>query len=176
MVPCKKLFQRISLISARVHMHPNPHTRHGFGRVADSAQKPKTFGGIIERRARRYYDGCYLGKGTARLADSRAPASVTVSENCELFDWVITSPPYYGMRTYIPDQWLRNWFMGGIESVDYSCVGQVVHSSAESFATDLRIVWTNVANATRPSARTNSSLRRHIRSSCRTTRSIDIQS
>ena len=26
---------------------------------------------------------------------------------------VITSPPYYGMRTYIPDQWLRSWFLGG---------------------------------------------------------------
>src|SRR5262249_34411512 len=26
------------------------------------------------------------------------------------FRWVITSPPYYGMRSYFPDQWLRNWF------------------------------------------------------------------
>ena len=26
---------------------------------------------------------------------------------------VITSPPYYGMRTYIQDQWLRHWFLGG---------------------------------------------------------------
>jgi hypothetical protein len=27
--------------------------------------------------------------------------------------WVVTSPPYYGMRTYVADQWLRYWFLGG---------------------------------------------------------------
>ena len=35
------------------------------------------------------------------------------------FSRVITSPPYYGMRTYVPDQWLRYWFLGGPATVEY---------------------------------------------------------
>ena len=33
---------------------------------------------------------------------------------------IVTSPPYYGLRTYVSDQWLRNWFLGGADRVDYS--------------------------------------------------------
>ena len=62
------------------------------------------------------------------------------------FNWVITSPPYYGMITYIPDQWLRNWFVGGPDTVDYTNRNQVVHSSPEDFAADLRQVWRNARN------------------------------
>jgi hypothetical protein len=47
------------------------------------------------------------------------------------------------MRTYIPDQWLRNWFVGGSEVVDYSNRGQVTHLSPDDFASDLRLVWRN---------------------------------
>src|SRR5690606_22175631 len=56
-----------------------------------------------------------------------------------------TSPPYYGMRTYIPDQWLRNWFVGGPASVDYTNDNQIVHSSPKDFSNDLRQVWRNTA-------------------------------
>ncbi|MGE0543890.1 MAG: DNA modification methylase, partial [Dehalococcoidia bacterium] len=69
---------------------------------------------IIEQRAHRYYGQEQTrGRGVAVLGDSR---------ECEVFRQfheharvrgVITSPPYYGMRTYIPDQWLRSWFVGG---------------------------------------------------------------
>ena len=58
---------------------------------------------------------------------------------------IITSPPYYGMKTYIADQWLRNWFLGGPETVDYSTEGQISHSSKEIFIYELRKVWNNVA-------------------------------
>ncbi len=27
-------------------------------------------------------------------------------------DMIITSLPYYSMRTYLPDQWIRLWFLG----------------------------------------------------------------
>jgi hypothetical protein len=47
------------------------------------------------------------------------------------------------MRTYIPDQWLRNWFVGGPDAVDYTNRAQVVHSSPEDFASDLHQVWRN---------------------------------
>jgi hypothetical protein len=50
------------------------------------------------------------------------------------------------MRTYIPDQWLRHWFVGGPDFVDYSNRDQVVHSSPEDFAADLHQVWRNVEN------------------------------
>jgi hypothetical protein len=26
---------------------------------------------------------------------------------------IVTSPPYYGLRSYVSDQWIRHWFLGG---------------------------------------------------------------
>ena len=49
------------------------------------------------------------------------------------------------MRTYIPDQWLRGWFLGGTDAVDYSCADQIGHSSPDDFAAQLNQVWCNVA-------------------------------
>lgn len=59
---------------------------------------------------------------------------------------VITSPPYYGMRSYVQDQWVRNWFLGGPDHVDYSYGVQLNHGGKESFASSLGKVWSNVAN------------------------------
>ncbi|HLZ58798.1 MAG TPA: hypothetical protein VKR06_17800, partial [Ktedonosporobacter sp.] len=58
--------------------------------------------------------------------------------------WVITSPPYYGMNTYLPDQWLRSWFLGGPAQVDYSTQGQISHAGPEVFASQLGQVWHHV--------------------------------
>jgi hypothetical protein len=69
------------------------------------------------------------------------------------YSWVITSPPYYGMRTYFPDQWLRNWFLGGPASVSYSTEQQVPHSSENDFVAGLSKVWRRVAAACVPGAR-----------------------
>ncbi len=79
------------------------------------------------------------------MADSRQPKALQPTFSDVRFDWVITSPPYYGMRTYIPDQWLRNWFLGGPDVVDYTNRNQIVHKSPEDFAADLRLVWRNTA-------------------------------
>jgi hypothetical protein len=49
------------------------------------------------------------------------------------------------MRTYIPDQWLRNWFLGGPDHVDYGNNCQLAHSSPHEFVDDLRKVWRNTA-------------------------------
>jgi hypothetical protein len=49
------------------------------------------------------------------------------------------------MRTYIPDQWLRNWFLGGPDRVEYSADSQLTHSSPDQFIIDLRTVWRNAA-------------------------------
>jgi hypothetical protein len=61
------------------------------------------------------------------------------------FRWIITSPPYYGMRTYVPDQWLRDWFLGGPAHVDYRPpAGELSHRSPAEFVSQLSSVWRNV--------------------------------
>jgi len=67
--------------------------------------------------------------------------------------WVVTSPPYYGMRTYLPDQWLRYWFLGGPARVSYQPEGQLEHTSPERFAEQLGAIWKNVAKACADGAR-----------------------
>ncbi|RWE31610.1 MAG: DNA modification methylase [Mesorhizobium sp.] len=96
---------------------------------------------VIQRRANRYYSSRPQALGVARLGDSRTPAAV--APLATRFSWIVTSPPYYGMRTYLPDQWLRNWFLGGPSEVDYGTLGQLNHSGPEVFASDLRKVWKN---------------------------------
>ncbi len=100
---------------------------------------------VIERRAKRYYKELPVTTGAVRLSDSRKVGALKPPPKVR-FKWVVTSPPYYGMRTYIPDQWLRNWFVGGPDVVNYTNQGQVVHSSAEAFSADLRQVWRNAAS------------------------------
>ena len=108
---------------------------------------------VIERRAKRYYGTSSVIRGAVRLADSRTAATFQPVSRRKRFDWVITSPPYYGIRTYIPDQWLRHWLVGGPDSVDYSNRNQVIHSSPRDFADDLREVWRNVKNVCANDAR-----------------------
>lgn len=72
---------------------------------------------------------------------------------------VITSPPYYGMRTYVQDQWLRNWFLGGPDSIDYSAGPQLDHGGQKAFAASLGKVWKNIAN----SAASSESLHMYVR-------------
>ena len=68
------------------------------------------------------------------------------------FDWVITSPPYYGMYTYVADQWLRNWFLGGPASVDYDASGQISQGGLEGFTAGLACVWKWTAVRCNPGA------------------------
>jgi hypothetical protein len=63
------------------------------------------------------------------------------------FSVVVTSPPYYGMRTYVQDQWLRNWFLGGPTEVDYRAGVQLEHSGQDMFAESLGRVWANMARS-----------------------------
>jgi hypothetical protein len=108
---------------------------------------------IIRRRAERYFAYPLNAPGRARLADSRSVAALRPREPKRQFRWIITSPPYYGMRTYVADQWLRAWFLGGPDTVDYRHGEQVGHGSPEAFADDLRTVWTNAASVSDVDAR-----------------------
>ena len=107
---------------------------------------------MIERRAKRYFGQAQpRAQGSILVGDSTKPD--TFAGFADKFDWIITSPPYYGMRTYIPDQWLRLWFLGGSSDVDYSNDRQLSHGSQNEFVRGLREVWLNCAQASNPDAR-----------------------
>ena len=77
-----------------------------------------------------------------RLGDSGTEGGLRhVSDDIDL---VITSPPYFGLQTYIEDQWLRNWFLGGPDTVPYGQPG-LDQRSPTDFAYALSRVWYQIA-------------------------------
>jgi hypothetical protein len=108
--------------------------------------------GVIRRRAERFVLP-QLPSVTGRILNQDSRNPVTVQPD-RLFSWVITSPPYYGMKTYLPDQWLRNWFIGGPSHVDYQtrCT-DLQHSTPSYFSTQLGRVWRNAATISAQNAR-----------------------
>lgn len=108
---------------------------------------------LIAMRAQRYFRGRIAGSGEARLADSREAASLRPRPSRPRFRWIVTSPPYYGMRSYVQDQWLRLWFLGGPSEVDYGYGVQVDHGSPEVFSGSLRTVWRNASQMCSEDAR-----------------------
>lgn len=83
-------------------------------------------------------------EGDARIVDLRRGGP--------RFDWVVTSPPYYGMYTYYADQWLRAWFLGGSASPSEGAIPQIGHGSRGEFQDSLARAWSAVADACRPGA------------------------
>lgn len=107
--------------------------------------------GIVQKRAERYLAvPPPQVEGLVQLADSREAGTF---QDLPEASFVVTSPPYYGMRTYLPDQWLRLWFLGGPDFVDYRQEGQLGHRGAERFAAELGRVWKNVAACAAKNAR-----------------------
>ena len=104
---------------------------------------------VISRRASNYLQyRLPRVKGRVEQLDSRKQHFGTAR-----FSSVITSPPYYGMRTYVPDQWLRNWFVGGEPEVAYGQrEGDMEHTNPDAFASQLRQVWKSAYEAAVPSA------------------------
>jgi hypothetical protein len=106
---------------------------------------------IVTAKALRYLEDLPPAvDGSVRRADSREEWAVPQEDR---YSWVITSPPYYGMRTYIPDQWLRYWFLGGPSEVAYRYEEQLQHLSPPLFIAQLAQVWRNVARCCRFGAR-----------------------
>lgn len=104
---------------------------------------------VLKRRLDRLMDIEKPITGSPRqviLGDSQCP-SIMDSINND-FSVVITSPPYYGMKTYVQDQWLRYWFLGGPAEVDYANGVQLEHSGINTFAESLGRVWGNMGNST----------------------------
>jgi hypothetical protein len=106
---------------------------------------------VLSRRARfTLHSTPKTSDGSAVLGDSRRPTSIPAVSGG--YRWVITSPPYFGMRSYRPDQWLRLWFLGGPSTVSYDRREQIPHV-LEEYMADLSQVWSNVAAKCAPGAR-----------------------
>lgn len=87
------------------------------------------------------------------LADSRKVAWSNLLNDLGPVSWIVTSPPYYGLRTYRPDQWLREWFLGGPPFVEYLASDQLSHSSREAFAAEMGHVFARLTPFCSRSAR-----------------------
>lgn len=131
---------------------PKPRYAVNYWRKHNLIPEPVDVLSIIHERAVRYYSNEKVASGRIITGDSRR-SIFTRAARGEKASWIVTSPPYYGLRTYLPDQWLRNWFLGGPSEVEYSTEGQILHSSPEAFALDLRQVWRNVGRISAPGAR-----------------------
>jgi hypothetical protein len=151
--PRQKTFQSYFSNQCPRTYAPKPAYATRFWRERELVPEQVDVVAIIERRAQRYFGPLPGIAGTARLADSRQREALEPMPPGIRFKWVITSPPYYGMRTYMPDQWLRNWFLGGPDSVEYVDQNQINHRTPEIFAADLRQVWRNVAAVSRDDAK-----------------------
>jgi hypothetical protein len=97
---------------------------------------------IVATRAKRALEEP-LQPVRARVAraDSRKVSWAKLLGDFGPIDWIVTSPPYYGLRTYRPDQWLREWFLDGPSRVEYLSADQLSHSSPESFAKEVGLVF-----------------------------------
>jgi hypothetical protein len=103
---------------------------------------------IIEKRTRRVLAHAIRRPLSSPIdvlcADSRSAAAYERLEG--KITHVVTSPPYYGLRTYSQDQWLRHWFLGGSHTVDYSVVPGLDHGSPDTFSQSLARVWDQIGS------------------------------
>jgi len=106
---------------------------------------------VVEKRASWYYSYPYQSvPACVRQGDSRDKQAF---EGIAKVSMIITSPPYYGMTTYITDQWLRNWYLGGPASPPHRVPGDLGGGTIEKFILDLRTVWMNMAEAAEADAK-----------------------
>lgn len=114
---------------------------------------------LIERRAQRHFGAPIPeGRGSIHLGDSTDKRLFfSLYEELDAVgmsvDLIVTSPPYMGMNTYVQDQWLRNWFVGGPDEVDYSTGRQISRGGINGFVESLKGVWDNCASVSNEKTR-----------------------
>jgi hypothetical protein len=109
---------------------------------------------VISERSQWYYDRLPSKvRHRVRCGDARSRSFVRTVCGDQRPTLILTSPAYYGLRTYVADQWLRNWFLGGPAHVDYSYGVQLTHRGLDLFIADLKKVWRNVAEVSDDRAR-----------------------
>lgn len=132
---------------------PKPDYSVRFWKARSMAPPEVDFEAIINERIDRYFAQLPSPQpGNVVQADSRNADWQALTDN-RTVDLVVTSPPYYGMVTYSSDQWLRLWFLGGAPGVDYSSRNDFSHKNTESFAEDLRRVWSRLRDVSSDRAR-----------------------
>lgn len=130
---------------------PKPDYAVRYWREHDLAPARVSILDVVRRKAHYLLDD-----SPPRMPGRVLPGdAATVVEGLrQSFDLVITSPPYYGMRTYVADQWLRNWFAGGVPEVPYGTHGQLARQRNQAaFIEALGQVWSSVAGKCAPGAR-----------------------
>lgn len=101
---------------------------------------------ILERQAQyRYKQGVALLEGRASLGDVRSASSVFRSLKARV-NLVITSPPYLDTTDYGEDQWLRLWFLGGLERPKARQFSDGRHSSESRYWAFIESSWRGIAN------------------------------
>jgi hypothetical protein len=105
---------------------------------------------LIARKAKWFFESVPPPTGGSVVLGD---AAQTLKRSWQPFNLIVTSPPYPGMRTYRPDQWIRNWFLGGPPTVDYSEPDQLGGSSLTEFTSALADVWKRAAARCVPGAR-----------------------
>lgn len=99
---------------------------------------------VLRKKLARISDLDSPSEGRLTNVKCRDARTVSSYRHVRKASLTITSPPYYGMRTYVEDQWLRSWFIGGPAEPDYGNDKQLRHTGHDIFVTDLAKVWKNV--------------------------------
>jgi hypothetical protein len=129
---------------------PKPGYALKFWRRRDLPPREVDLADVIGRRATWYYSTPLPNvKSATVLGDARNLAADWPHESV---DAIITSPPYWQMRTYRPDQWLRLWFLGGPDDVEYSDAAILGSGNARFFAEELKTVWRQTASVSSDNA------------------------
>jgi hypothetical protein len=131
---------------------PKPDYAVGFWRRRGLRPPRAPVLDVLQRAVRRYLAGALPPEieGAVIQADARRLDYAALGKN---FRAVVTSPPYPGMRTYVPDQWLRGWFLGGPPRPEYAYKDQLAYTSRERYVAELKSVWLGVAKASVPGAK-----------------------
>jgi len=126
---------------------PKPDYAVKFWKAHEFAAPRVSAISAIERKLRRIAEEDRTAgercEGAITLGDSTAAGSFGGIR--KKIDLAVTSPAYFGMSTYVPDQWLRNWFLGGPANVVYSRSGSLPSSSRDDFAEALGRTWSHLA-------------------------------
>ena len=108
---------------------------------------------VIRRRAERLLSELPPKAGGRIILGD---ATTSIEQIRSKFDLIVTSPPYYGMRTYVSDQWLRAWFIGGPPEVPYATAtaGQItLQPNQAAFTSALAMTWRTVARRSQTGAK-----------------------
>lgn len=108
---------------------------------------------IQRKLGRIYQSGEMLASQRGLIVHGDSTEAAAYKRLPDSFSHVVTSPPYYGLVTYVEDQWLRNWFLGGPEKLQYGNSVQVSHRSPEAFSRDLAKVWNHCGARLQPSGK-----------------------